>query len=359
MHVEVWCLGNTAAVRQRLRGEEKEKGASMKVRSKRQSKHGSLWGGFLCAIGIRPYQLGKRSKTNTWFLLQVFAWLIFLGFSFPAVSYAASIAADTANAVWTPTSVTVPVTFTPAGGSVSSINFTMTFDATRFSVSSVVAGDVATAASKQVDFNSVDSSTVKVVAYGLNATAMGGGVLVRVGLAIRADAQDGASALALSSVVSAAPDASSVLTTATGGTLSLDKTAPVVTITAPVNNSTVSSPDMVVTGTVNDPSITVVKVNGADVSVTGGSFSKSITLSEGDNVITVIATDGAGNASQKIVTVTFLLGDVNADGVVNAADVSSVKDQLLGRAVFSQAADLDGDGIITSVDIQRVINRTL
>jgi hypothetical protein len=116
---------------------------------------------------------------------------------------------------------------------------------------------------------------------------------------------------------------------------------------------------MVVAGTVDDPSITVVKVNGADVSVTGGSFSTSITLSEGDNVITVIATDGAGNVSQKNVTVTFLLGDVNSDGVVNIADVSSVKDQLLGRAVFSQAADLDGDGIITSVDIQRVINRTL
>jgi hypothetical protein len=331
----------------------------MKGKSKQQSKDGSLWEVFLCAIGIRPYLYGKQSKTNKWFLLQVFAWLIFLGFSFPTVSYAASIAADTANAVWTATTVTVPVTFTPAGGSVSSINFTMTYDATRYSVSSVVAGDVATAASKQVDFNSVDSSTVKVVAYGLNATAMGGGVLVRVGLAIKTGALDGASALALSNVVSAAPDASSVLTTATGGTLSLDKTAPVITLTSPTNGNKYSTPSIVVAGTVNDPSITVVKVNGADVTVTGGSFSKSITLSEGSNVITVIATDGAGNASQKIVTVTYLLGDVNADGVVNATDVSAVKDQLLGRAVFSQAADLNGDGIITSVDMQRVINKTL
>lgn len=330
-------------------------------KARKQTKKQSVWGVFLCAIGVQPYafQFGKKTKGHRWSLLQVFAWLIFLGFSFPTISYAAAIVADTDNAVWGADNVVVPVTFAPEGDSVSSINFTMSFDATRYSLTHILAGDVATAASKQVDYNSVDSSTVKVVTYGLNAAAMGGGVLVRVELAILADAQDGASSLGLSDVVSAAPDASAVSTTATGGTLSLDATAPAITLTEPADLSVVSTPDIVVAGTVDDPSITVVSINGADVSVTDGSFSTTISLSEGDNVITVAAIDDAGNTSQINVTVTYLLGDVNSDGVVDAADVLSVKDQLLGIAPLTAAADLDGDGIITALDIQSVINRTL
>ena len=57
-----------------------------------------------------------------------------------------------------------------------------------------------------------------------------------------------------------------------------------------------------VTGTIDDPAASVM-VNGTAATISGGAFSASLTLSEGQNTITATATDGAGNASSASVTV--------------------------------------------------------
>jgi hypothetical protein len=47
-----------------------------------------------------------------------------------------------------------------------------------------------------------------------------------------------------------------------------------------------------------------VKINDADVTVTGGKFSTSVTLTEGTNVIKVVATSDTNTQSQTV-TVTY------------------------------------------------------
>ncbi|MBR5102078.1 MAG: leucine-rich repeat protein, partial [Muribaculaceae bacterium] len=50
----------------------------------------------------------------------------------------------------------------------------------------------------------------------------------------------------------------------------------------------------------------------------------------------------------------FLLGDVNADGIVNVADITTMVNHVLDRYVpifIFEAGDLDGDGLITITDV--------
>ncbi len=77
-----------------------------------------------------------------------------------------------------------------------------------------------------------------------------------------------------------------------------DTTPPTLTVTAPVNNLITTSGSVTVRGTASDNSgPPTVKVNGKTVTLSNGSFSTSVTLSEGRNTITVTATDADGNTS--------------------------------------------------------------
>ena len=86
-----------------------------------------------------------------------------------------------------------------------------------------------------------------------------------------------------------------------------DTIAPTLNVTNPANNSYVSESNLNVTGTTSDstsgvPTIAIT-LNGLDqgsVTVSDGSFSKAVTLSNGSNTIVVTATDLAG----KVTTVT-------------------------------------------------------
>ena len=84
-------------------------------------------------------------------------------------------------------------------------------------------------------------------------------------------------------------------------TFTVDTVPPTLNIMAPVEGLVTSSPNLVVAGQTNDVTSSPVTINitlgGVDqgaVSVGGdGSFSKSITLAEGSNVIVIKATDAA------------------------------------------------------------------
>lgn len=88
-------------------------------------------------------------------------------------------------------------------------------------------------------------------------------------------------------------------------TFTVDTIPPTLNITAPADGLITNAQALTVRGTTNDatssPVVIKISLNGADqgsVTVgTDGSFTKALTLSEGDNEITVTATDAAGKVS--------------------------------------------------------------
>lgn len=87
-------------------------------------------------------------------------------------------------------------------------------------------------------------------------------------------------------------------------TFTVDTVAPTLNVTSPTDNAITAAAACVVAGTTNDatssPVAVAITLNGVsqgNATVTGGSFSKTITLAEGANTIIVMATDGAGKTT--------------------------------------------------------------
>lgn len=86
-------------------------------------------------------------------------------------------------------------------------------------------------------------------------------------------------------------------------TVVYDGDAPVLTITSPEDGSKSNRESVTVTGTIEEAHLDAVTVNGQSAAVNDGKYSKRILLEEGLNVITVVATDLAGNVTEKSVTI--------------------------------------------------------
>lgn len=107
-------------------------------------------------------------------------------------------------------------------------------------------------------------------------------------------------------------------------TFKVDTVPPVLNITAPAEGLVTATSALNITGTTNDatssPVTVTVQLNGADqgaVTVgSDGSFTKSITLAEGANVIIVTATDAAGKSSSVTRNVTL---DTSVPQIVSAS----------------------------------------
>lgn len=87
-----------------------------------------------------------------------------------------------------------------------------------------------------------------------------------------------------------------------------DDTNPLVAITSPSDGLETNVAALTVTGTASDPgdlasSLKSVAVNGVPVTVTDGAWSIDLTLVEGNNTITVVAEDYAGNTASDTITV--------------------------------------------------------
>jgi hypothetical protein len=98
---------------------------------------------------------------------------------------------------------------------------------------------------------------------------------------------------------------------------------PTLSISSPANGTTVSTPNVTVSGTVSDTRvITSLTVDGHAVSVgAGGAWSTSVPLVEGANTIKALATDQAGFATEKSVSVTY----TPPPPVAHASQVGSAK----------------------------------
>lgn len=83
-----------------------------------------------------------------------------------------------------------------------------------------------------------------------------------------------------------------------------DIDGPVITINQPKEGDVFANSPIEVSGTVSDISgVASLKVNGVDTPVVNDAFNTQVTLNPGPNQITVMATDSAGNSSQKSVEV--------------------------------------------------------
>ncbi|MCD8510592.1 MAG: S8 family serine peptidase [Bacillus sp. (in: Bacteria)] len=83
-----------------------------------------------------------------------------------------------------------------------------------------------------------------------------------------------------------------------------DTIDPEITIDSPVDGKVTGDQAVTVDGTVIDDNLDVVTINGKEVDVDeDGSFSDRLTVDEGENTFTVVATDLAGNSSTEEVTI--------------------------------------------------------
>src|SRR5262249_39355722 len=96
-------------------------------------------------------------------------------------------------------------------------------------------------------------------------------------------------------------------TATASATLNIEKTPPTLTITSPQNGALVIVPTVTLEGTVTDAlsGVAGVTCNGVAAQVSGSALTCGVALSAGANVISVVATDVAGNTSTSSVTVTF------------------------------------------------------
>jgi hypothetical protein len=96
--------------------------------------------------------------------------------------------------------------------------------------------------------------------------------------------------------------------TAVSVTCIIDTVPPTLNVTAPTDGEVTNNSTLAVSGTTNDvtSSPVTLTVNGKAVTVgSGGAFSTTVTLSEGSNTITVVATDAAGKTTTVTRTVTL------------------------------------------------------
>src|SRR5665648_111029 len=113
--------------------------------------------------------------------------------------------------------------------------------------------------------------------------------------------------------------------------ISTDSTPPLLSITSPTNGATVTTSTITIEGiALDNTAIASVIVNG--ITATGTtSWDVDLTLSEGTNTITAIATDTSGNTATNTITITYTptAGIPSASGTVvetmNSAGYTYVK----------------------------------
>jgi len=144
------------------------------------------------------------------------------------------------------------------------------------------------------------------------------------------------------------------LSTQQTASVTVDTTAPSVTISTPLTGSLTKNPVAVVTGTTESGSSVV--VDGVQASVSsGGAFSVAVSLQEGSNTITAVATDPAGNMASSSVTVTLdtiapPLNLTSPSAFVNttAVIVSGTSEPGANVTVDGAAVTVSGSGAFTT-----------
>ena len=142
-------------------------------------------------------------------------------------------------------------------------------------------------------------------------------------------------------------------------------TPPSVVIISPTDGTIITTPNTTISGTASDDAA-VANVTVNDILATGTtSWSADITLTEGTNTITVVATDTSGNTATDTITITYtpaattLTGDVNGDGILSSVDALMALQMSAGNIAEDLAADVSGDGSVTSLDALMILQASV
>lgn len=121
-------------------------------------------------------------------------------------------------------------------------------------------------------------------------------------------------------------------------TVKIDTVPPVLNVTSPTEGLTTNKNTVTVSGTTNDvtSSPVTLKVNEQVVEVQeNGSFSTTVTLTEGENTITIVATDAAGRSTTVTRHVTLDTGAPEFESVVISPDPATTGGQITITAIVT------------------------
>lgn len=122
-------------------------------------------------------------------------------------------------------------------------------------------------------------------------------------------------------------------------TFKVDTVPPVLNVTSPTDGLITANKSLVVSGTTNDitSSPVTVTVNGTAVTVaSNGSFSTTITLTEGANKITIIAKDAAGKTSTVTRNVTLNTKVPKITSVTITPNPANTGDSMIIKVVVTE-----------------------
>jgi len=150
--------------------------------------------------------------------------------------------------------------------------------------------------------------------------------------------------------------------------LELDTRAPEITVTAPAANACLDATTLTVTGTVSDPRVQSVKVNEVAATITGDTWTSSVPVLEGSQLLTVVAADTLGHLTTIARTVlidrTTPAIEVRESGAPFTGTLFNRSVALLVRAVDADAnvqltATLDGAAYVSGTPVTAEGSHTL
>jgi RHS repeat-associated protein len=238
---------------------------------------------------------------------------------------------------------TITVLATDAAGNATSVIRTVRKDSTppTLTVAQPVEGTITNSASITVSGSVFDSTTVTLLVNGTHVNiGANGSYTTQVSL------NEGHNTISVS-----ATDAAGNTTTLNRHVIK-DTTPPSLTVSNPVNGTVTNQSSISVAGTTSDSTTVTVKVNGISVSVgSEGSFSTSVALAEGNNVITVSATDAGSNNTT--VTRTVIRDDtpptLTVTNPVNGVITKQATIAVAGSVHDSTAVTLTMNGIPVTI----------
>ncbi len=127
-------------------------------------------------------------------------------------------------------------------------------------------------------------------------------------------------------------------------TIVQDTLAPQIVVTAPAGNTATQADTLTVSGQISDsdPGMLQATLNGETLPLEGGAFDVAVTLEEGLNEVMIVATDAAGNANERQLTIVRDTPPPVLELLepVSSSDTSVMR--LLARTSDSATATLNG-----------------
>ncbi|MDG5473224.1 S8 family serine peptidase [Jeotgalibacillus sp. ET6] len=128
-------------------------------------------------------------------------------------------------------------------------------------------------------------------------------------------------------------------------TITVDLTSPVIEVTSPEDGLKTNKETITITGMVNEEHLDTFTINGQNVSVTDGAFSKRLLLENGENQFEMTATDLAGNSTTETLTVEAKFGEIEIQNLQPSEDVYLKAGESV-KISFESEEDLDASFIL-------------